>query len=207
MNQKTKILIIVLAVFAGILFGLRLLVKIPSQKVVYFLPENLATNISTTSLNIQIDFSYSLTNENQYNINIVPEIKTLLKKLDNNGKTLRLTSEEPLHPNTNYQITIKDKNKTLWQSSFTTEKLQGDPVIPFEGQKYTQDNYPLLEYIPYETENFSVRYSAPLTLTVTIKKGEQKTIEPSIKEWIKSHSVDPSTHQFKWVTPAPSPAL
>lgn len=207
MNQKTKILIIVLAVLAGILFGLKLLVKGPSQKVVYVLPENLAVNISTTSLNVQIDFNLPLTNENQYNVNIIPEIKTILKKLDNNGKTLRLSSEEPLHPNTNYQIAIKDKNKILWQSTFTTENLQGDPVIPFEGQKYTQDNYPLLEYIPYETENFSVRYSAPLTLTITIKKGEQKTIQPQIEEWIKSHNVDPSTHQIKWVTPAPSPAL
>lgn len=207
MNQKTKILIISLAVLTGVLFGLRLIVKAPSQKVVYFSPENLAVDISTVSLNIQIDFDLPLANENQYSISIIPEIKTLMKKLDNNGKTLRLTSEEPLHPNTNYQVIVRDKNKTLRQSSFTTEKLQGDPTIPFEGQKYTQDNYPLLEFIPYETEDFSVRYSAPLTLTVSIEKGEQKTIESSIKEWIISHSVDPSTHQIKWVTPAPSPAL
>jgi len=207
MNRKTKILIIVLALLAGALLGLRLLIKTPNQKVVYVLAENEATNVSTVSLKIQIDFEQALSSENQYAFTINPEVKTITKKLENSNKTLQITSEEPLHPNTNYQITIKDKNKILWQSDFTTEVLQGDPTIPYEGQKYTQDNYPLLEFIPYETESFSVRYSAPLTLTITIKKGEQKTIEPLIIDWIKSHGVDPSTHQLKWVTPAPSPAL
>lgn len=207
MNRKTKILIIVLAILAGALLGLRLLIKTQNQKVVYVSPENAATNISTSFLKVQIDFDLPLANENQYFVNINPEIKTLAKKLENSNKTLILTSEEPLHPNTLYKLEVKDKNKILWQSTFTTENLQGDPTIPYEGQKYTQDNYPLLEFIPYETESFSVRYSAPLTLTVTIKKGEQKTIEPLIIDWIKSHGVDPSTHQLKWVIPAPSPAL
>lgn len=206
MNQKTKISIIILAILAGALLGLRLLIKSPNQKVVFVSPENLAANISASSLKMQIDFGLPLANESQYLINITPEVKTISKKLENNGKSLLLTSEEPLHPNTVYKLEVRDKNKVLWQSSFTTEKLEGDPVIPYEGQKYTQSNYPLLEFIPYETESFSVRYSAPLTLTVTIKKGTQKIIEPLIIDWIKSHGVDPLTHQIKWVTPAPSPA-
>ncbi len=203
MNRRTKISIIVLAIFAGILFGLRLLVKNPSQKVVFVSPENLATNISASLLKVQVDFDLPLTNENQYVINVSPEIKTISKKLENNSKSLFLTSEEPLHPNTVYKLEIRDKNKVLWQSTFTTEKLEGDPVIPYEGQKHTQSNYPLLKFIPYETENLSVKYSAPLTLTVTIKKGAQKLMKPLIIDWIKSHGVDPSTHQIKWVTLEP----
>ena len=203
MNKNTLRLIFVLALIAGILWGIKLFLLKPTAppQVVFVSPSNHEENISTVS-KIKIDFNQPI-EKNEINVNLSPSTETLIS-FENNQKTLTLVPKKPFHSNTTYTIEVFNKNnKPLWRSFFTTEKLQGDPTIPYESEKYTQTNYPLLEFIPYETESFSVTYSQPLTLKVTLKKGTKEIIESTVLNWIKSHGIDPSTHKIDWVTPGP----
>jgi len=203
MNRNALRLIFVLALIAGILWGIKLFLLKPTipLQVVFVSPSNQERNISTTS-KIKIDLNQPV-KKNEININLSPPTEISISS-ENNPKTLILVPEKPFYSNTTYTIEVFDKNnKLLWRSFFTTEKLQGNPVIPYESEKYTQTNYPLLEFIPYETESFSVTYSQPLTLKVILKKETKETIEPIVLDWIKSHNIDPSTHKIDWITPEP----
>lgn len=203
MNKKTIILISILALIAGLLLGLKLfLTQKPPLQIISVIPENQAKNISTEKLEVKIDFNRQLKNQKEVKIDFFPQIKTTIFSFENEQKDLIITSQEPLQPNTTYFFEVKDKkDKTLWQSSFTTEKLAGDPLIPYQDEQNTQKNYPLLEFIPYETEKFSVAYSGPLMLEVKVKKGDKKEIKQAVLDWISEKGVDPQTHQIKWVTP------
>ncbi len=77
---------------------------------------------------------------------------------------------------------------------------RGDPDIEKEIYQKTQENYPLLSFVPFQTLNWKIDYTGPLTLEVTFKKDTPETRE-EVLSWIKSKGVDPQTHDIKWVTP------
>lgn len=68
-------------------------------------------------------------------------------------------------------------------------------------------NFPLVEFVPFENENFKIDYRAALTLGVVIKKGGKQDVEKQVLSWIKSKGVDPATHKIEYLTPELSPAL
>lgn len=204
MNRKTIILLFILALVGGIFLGLKLLLgaKITPLKVVFVSPENQATAVSI-STQIKIDFNRPFKNTNEVVINFLPQIM-LDTKLENDQKTLVLTPQGPLHSSTTYTLIIQNqKNHSFFQSIFTTQKLQGDPAIIYEEEKNIQEKFPLTEFIPYETKEFIITYAAPLTLKVTIKKGTKEEIAPIVYQWIKSHNIEPATHQIRWIIPGP----
>lgn len=199
-RRNTIILLFGLALIVGLLVGLTFLLrkKVPELKVVYVSPENQAENI-LISLLIKIDFNQPLKDKNEVIIELSPQTE-IEKSLENNQQTLILTPKFQLHPNATYTLEIKDKKEhLLWQSSFATEKMQGDPNIPAAQIEYTEENYPLLPHIPYEANNFYIVYSRPLTLKVVILKGTKEAIEPLVLDWIHSHNVDPSSHTISYV--------
>jgi len=60
--------------------------------------------------------------------------------------------------------------------------------------------FPLVEFLPYETENFYLDYVAPLHLRATIKKATASgQIRQEILNWIKSKGVDPQTHKINFI--------
>ena len=67
--------------------------------------------------------------------------------------------------------------------------------------------FPLVEFVPFETDNFRVDYQAPLSLKVIVKKGDKLATKSLVESWIKSKGVNPATHQIKYFTPELSPAL
>jgi len=209
MNKKTLILTICLAMLSGLLIGLKLITG--GQKalaVVNVSPENQSQNITAVRLDIAVDFNRPLKNQQEIQFNISPQINSLTFGLENGQQTLVVTSQEPLSANTVYSFEIKDKkNQLLSQINFKTEVLAGDPLIPYQEKKDTAENYPLLQYIPYETAAFSVSYSGPLALKVKIRQGNQKEIEKEVKDWLKSKGIEPSTHQIEFVAAAVTPAL
>jgi hypothetical protein len=198
-RKNTIILLFGLALIIGLLVGLTLLLKkkAPSLEVVYVSPENQTENVAI-STQIKIDFNQPLKNQEEVVIELSPETE-IDKKLENDNQTLVLSPRLQLHPNADYQLTIKNqKEQLLWQSNFKTEKMQGDPNLPAAQIEYTKENYPLLPYIPYEADKFYVVYSRPLTLKVVILRGSQKEVEPLVFDWIRSHGVDPETHTISW---------
>jgi len=64
--------------------------------------------------------------------------------------------------------------------------------------------FPLVEFLPYETDDFSVDYIAPLHLRVKIRNATfSAKISQEVSNWIKSKGIDPTTHKIDWITPEP----
>jgi hypothetical protein len=74
----------------------------------------------------------------------------------------------------------------------------GDPNIEREIYKKTQNDYPLLPYVPYQTTNWKIDYKAPLTLEIVLKKDTPE-IRQEVLNWIQDKGVDPNTHKIDWV--------
>lgn len=203
MDRRTVIFIFALALIAGAFWGLKLFLLNKNQvlelKVVYVSPEDKTTDVKLDQI-VKIDFNRPLTNENEVTLTFEPVVKGQVS-LENDQKTLVFNHQEPLHANGNYALTIKNQQEqVLSQTTFATIQMQGDPYIPYQIEETNKNYFPLLEWIPYTTKEFSVYYAEPLTLEVTIYQGDQKIVEPKIIEWIKLHNIDPNTHKIHYVT-------
>ncbi|MFH1840904.1 MAG: hypothetical protein ABH807_02000 [Candidatus Shapirobacteria bacterium] len=201
MDKKTVIFIFALALIAGAFWGLKFFLlnknQVPELKVVYISPEDKTSEIVLDQI-FRIDFNRPLADENEI-VLIFEPIVNGQAALENKQQTLIFNHQEPLHANANYTLMIKNqKGQVLAQTTFATIQMQSDPYIPYQIEEANRKYFPLLEWIPYNTENFSVYYVEPLTLEISIQQGEQKTIEPKVIEWIRSHGIDPATHQIQY---------
>lgn len=91
-----------------------------------------------------------------------------------------------------------------------TQFILPSPIIPQEGKgesptdlfRSLKEKFPLVAFLPYENENFSIDYAAPMSLKVEIKIATQTAqIKREVLDWISSRGVDPATHQIKWSLP------
>lgn len=80
------------------------------------------------------------------------------------------------------------------------EGLGDSPASLLESLK---TRFPLIEFLPYKNDRFSIDYKAPLSLKVEVKIATQTAeIKKEVLDWIKSKGVDPSIHQIEFI-PAP----
>lgn len=100
---------------------------------------------------------------------------------------------------TQYQIEIKYKKRTLNSFSFTT-KIMDETELIMQTEQESLANAPLINYTPYETEQFYVVYTNDFELTTTIKRGTKTEIEPKIKQWMQNKGVDPTSHKLIFKT-------
>ncbi len=63
----------------------------------------------------------------------------------------------------------------------------------------TYRSYPLFDYIPYKTDDFSLDYIKPLVLEIKLRKDTPE-IRQEAYDWILSKGVDPKTHKIIWKT-------
>lgn len=210
MNKKTLKVIAGLIILFFAVLGIRFAISkqpVPLQ-VISVSPEGNSESISV-SQEITINFNKELNKMSEISFSINPDIANI-PTLTNENKSIVIKHDGPFHSGTSYTIIVSNQKKqTLWQSTFTTESLQGDPAIPYESARNTEINYPLLKETPHVTKNISVIYKGPLTLEVTLIKGTKEEAIAEIEKWLESKGVNPSTHKIEWYapTPEPSPAL
>jgi len=72
---------------------------------------------------------------------------------------------------------------------------KGDPTYYEEINRLQQKNYPLKDVLPYKTDQFIIKYTAPLTLQVTVFSATDSA-KTAVDAWIKSQKVDPQTHKI-----------
>lgn len=192
--MKPKILIIILAFLAILLVIFNLLNRLyQSLEVVAVFPADGATEIDLEPF-LKIQFN------RQPEVLVIrsqPEIDYSLQTKEN---TTTLVLNQPLKPETQYTLTILVQGKEVFSWSFTTRLMTESEVVEEEIEESLKD-YPLISLVPYETENFEIRYEAPLFLIIKIKKGKADLIKEEVLDWIRSNGVDPATHQIEWLTP------
>lgn len=74
---------------------------------------------------------------------------------------------------------------------------RGDPNLLETILKDVEKKFPLNYSVPYEDENFSIDYVAPLKLKAVLKTPQAS--QSAVLNWIRSKNVDPSTHQIEFV--------
>lgn len=94
---------------------------------------------------------------------------------------------------TQYQIEIKHKNQTIANFSFTT-KLMDETDIIRRDEVDTLATTPLINYTPYETDQFYVFYSNNFELTINLKQGTKTEAEWQIKDWMQNLGIEPNSH-------------
>lgn len=75
---------------------------------------------------------------------------------------------------------------------------RGDPELLRELFKETEQNFPLIDLLPYEDENMSIDYIGPLKLKVVFKTPQAS--QSAVFDWIRSKGVDPSSHQIEFAS-------
>jgi methionine-rich copper-binding protein CopC len=120
--------------------------------------------------------------------------------------TVNLNHESYLRVATSYKVTISYNGESIETINFETANSQNDPRQLQSLQSELDKNYPLASLTPYETPDYRVVYSAPLTFEIDIKGNlsEQEAIS-QVQSWVKSNGVDPSTHKYIVTTPSPKP--
>lgn len=194
MQPKTLIIILILLIISLAALNLFKKTSQPLQ-VISVSPLNGAENVDL-DVSLEIRFNREPTT---FSVLSQPEIDY---SLQTSNSTVTLVLNRPLEPKTQYSLTVLSQGKAISSWSFTTRLFTEGEAIK-EEIKITQKAYPLIDFVPYETENFRIAYEDPLYLRVKIKKKNVSAIKKEVLDWIRSKGVDPQTHQIEWVTPGP----
>lgn len=200
-HKLIKIVAIIIAVIICLLFTwialnpLKILKVTPSDKetsVDLNQPITIALNKSinlgklTVTSNPSLDFN--VTNIGNSQISLTPKLSYL--------------------QNTFYTVVFHYNQNVLGAVSFTTNKAQSDPQFLERVAAQMVVDYPLAADMPYTKTGYRAYYIGPRILTIEIydPKIPQDNVLTEIKKWVSSRSVDPASHEYKFVNMAhPSP--
>lgn len=124
----------------------------------------------------------------------------------NTPNSIKIDHKLYLRVSTTYKLTVLQHNSLVGTLTFETAHEQNDPRQLQNLQSELNKNYPLASLTPYETTNYRVVYSAPLTLEIQLKGSitTQNAIS-QVQSWVKSNGIDPTTHKYIIATASPTP--
>jgi hypothetical protein len=112
--------------------------------------------------------------------------------------SVELKSKQYFRVDTNYVINIFYNQTQIYTLNFKTIPQLSDPRYAQEVMSEIERDYPLSTKLPYETDEYSVLYSTPLTLEITLK-GEgldNEKIINEVKAWVTRVGGNASSHKF-----------
>lgn len=77
----------------------------------------------------------------------------------------------------------------------------GDPTFFQEMDEANENFYPLLKHLPYQTQEFVIKYTDPLELQITLTGLDQEAAREKAYQWLISIGADLKRHQLNFVTP------
>lgn len=174
-------------------------------KVLRTTPINGQTNVYAGEQAVSFTTLNSIPSASEFSLFFQPELS--YKPVYSNKyptKTVVADILGGLAPNTKYTVSILDTSgKYIYSWSFTTgSKPTNTSSSGLEAVKEKQDiqqNYPLFNYIPYQSNDYYIDYTGPLTLDVNYYIPNLNQVKQEVNDWIKSHGVDPSTHTINYV--------
>lgn len=165
------------------------------------LPEVIRTNPieRSTKVNYFDSISYSFNQDidpNLLKITSIPEENWELKPI--NARSVSFSPAQYFQVNTQYSLTLHYNNQPIHSLTFTTLPQQSDPRYVQEINNELKRDYPLAVKTPFDRPGFSVVYSNPLTLEITLKEGveERSEIINSVRDWVKENGLDPDSHTY-----------
>ncbi len=175
----------------------------PSNKVVSVTPADGANDVSVNTA-LTIVFNQAIVQSNDLKLTFTPDLPNLSYTIQSHlpAKSITIKPRGQLATATTYQVTVSYQANAIYQFSFTTEATppqQGDPESLKVGNELVYQDYPLLSWMPYQSQNLSADYISPHHLKVIVNHGTQQQAQQEITAFMKSHNIDPSTHQIDYV--------
>lgn len=140
-----------------------------------------------------------------FNSDLDPNLLTLTsipeenwQKSPKNTREVIFNSAQYLQVNTQYILTLSYNQTPIHTLTFTTIPQQSDPRYVQEVNNEIKRDYPLAVKTPYDAPGFSVVYSKPLTLEITLKESvdERSEIINAVRDWVKENGLDPDSHTY-----------
>lgn len=206
MNLKYKKYLVLLAILSlsSFLFSFFVTKKLA---LVSSIPAN-NSNLNIFTQPILLQFNQSI-NLGDFKFQISPE-EPFTPSQDEKTRII-LTFSKVFQINTNYLLTIFYKGKQMDQINFNTNipsNTQYDARFLEDVQNNMDNKYPLMAKTPYETKDYRVVYSAPLTLEITLKSSNLTSSDAisAVKSWVTQNGGDSMAHKYVIGTgPIPSP--
>jgi hypothetical protein len=170
----------------------------PTPKLISSLP---ASGSSAVGLNQSVRLAFDLpVSATDLTIVSIPAEAWVASNLT--PESIELTHKYFFQPYTDYQLTVKQGATTLANLTFTTITSQSDPRLVQSIEEQMAIDYPLSRATPYDTPQFSVVYSSPLTLEITLKNTNltsQEVID-NVKAWVTGNGGDPEAHHYTFAS-------
>ncbi len=139
-------------------------------------------------------------------LTVEPELE-FRKSLGEEPGVLEVWVNGKIEAGVRYKWSVSLKNELVGEWEYRSSDLSegekksrglGNPeqIIEIAVDQYMK--YPLLDYMPYSNEDFSLNYLEPLSLIVKIKGSEREAIMEQVKYWMRSKGVDPESHTIEW---------
>jgi len=171
----------------------------------------LAGKLTSSPEKVEVGFEEQTINfKDSLSLSIVPQIEAPLSWQENK---LVVVFRQPLSQGEEYLFELKYNGEPLYAWSYQIAELlpaptpiseKGDPEVQKEITDRTTQKYPLIKFMPYESENFYINYFGPLELGVKIKKGNEaegdKTeVKWEVYDWLQEKGIDVDSHKIIWL--------
>lgn len=104
--------------------------------------------------------------------------------------------QEPLAP------TLAEPTPT--PSPAVVREQEGQGETPQTLYRDLKEDFPLVEFIPFDGPDFSLDYIGKLHLEARLA-ADTAANRRKVLDWIWDKGVNPATHQINWVTATPAP--
>jgi len=162
-------------------------------------PPDEASEIYPGEIKVEFVFNQEVFSANVFKVQISPAPSAgfeLINSFPSSKITIQILGG--LKPATPYVVTVSDsKNMIVRTWSFTTSNQtpeSSSAEVKKIQEQTINESYPLFDFVPYKTQEFSIDYVDRLTLEVKINGRKTPQIISQVQSWIQEHGIDPSTH-------------
>ena len=147
------------------------------QQVKIFFEKTVVPSEITLRTEPQADFSYNF---------------------DSKNTVLTIIPRSSWQANTDYQLNLRfrSQKKPFFTLLFQTIANQTDEALINRLEQNKADNYPLLKYLPAQTDSFILGYQGPRTLYAILLAEDKQKAQEEILQYIQSKGVNPAYHKI-----------
>lgn len=167
-------------------------------------PEKIEVGFEEQTINFKDNLSLSITPQTETSLSWQENKQSLIS----NESKLVVVFRQPLSQGEEYLFELKYNGEPLYAWSYQIAELlptptpiseKGDPEVQKEITDRTTQKYPLIKFMPHESENFYINYFGPLELGVKIKKGDKTEVKWEVYDWLQEKGVDVDSHKIIWL--------
>lgn len=209
-NISTKVKIAGFILIVVILSIVLILINRSKQKPVVTIPLTVTKSIPVqNAINVNV-FDPIVFTFNQgvdaKNFNVSSEPSEDWSITQATSSSINLNHKQYLLVSKKYTVSVFYNGESVTKLNFETEHNQNDPRLLQELQSELDRDYPLASLTPYETAEFKVVYSAPLTFEITLKgPTSPDNAILQVKAWVGANGGNPANHKYTIAGSYPTP--